>query len=113
VERLGAPQLPHAEIRHPRVADLAALDQSGHGLPRLLDTGIWVRPVDLVEVDRLDPEPFLAVVRLLLDARGRESVGDPALRGIVPDQTALVAITISSRRPRIACPTSVSACPRP
>jgi hypothetical protein len=34
---------------------------------------------------RLDPQPFQAVVRLLLDARGREPVADPALRGIVPD----------------------------
>src|SRR5205085_2878787 len=61
-------------------AHLALVDQLGHRRPRLLDgrPGPVIRPVELVEVDALDAEPFQARLALLPDRSGSQVVVDLA-----------------------------------
>ena len=60
---LDPPQLLDAEVRDADVADEALLLELGERRPALLDVAVGDRPVDLVEVDRVDPESLEAVAR--------------------------------------------------
>ena len=61
---LDPPQLLDVEVRDADVADEAFLLQLGERRPALLDLLVGDRPVDLVEVDRVDSEPREAPLEL-------------------------------------------------
>ena len=61
------------------MADEALLLQLGERRPALLDVRRRDRPVDLVEVDRVDAEPLQAGIGLAQDRVALEAVHDPAL----------------------------------
>ena len=79
--------LPDTVVGHAEISHLALLGQPGHLLPRLLDIGLRVGPVHLVEVDGLDAEPFEAVFTFLSDALPLEV--RHLLPLVVPEQAAL------------------------
>src|SRR5439155_20633210 len=57
-DRLAAIEQAHVEIGDPGRADLSFLDQLRYRRPRVLDSRTrLVRPVELVKIDALDPEP--------------------------------------------------------
>jgi hypothetical protein len=60
------------------VADEPLLLQLGEGPPALLDVGLRVGPVDLVEVDRIDSQPGEAGLDLAPDRVALQAVGDAA-----------------------------------
>ena len=64
---LDPSQLLDVEVRDADVADQSLLLELGERRPALLDVLIGDRPVDLVEVDRVDPQPLEAGVRLAQD----------------------------------------------
>jgi hypothetical protein len=74
------------------VADFASLLQPGEHAPRIFDTGVVrrlsreIRPVNLVQVDRVDPKPSQAALQFAPHGVGRQAVGDVPL--LIPDQAA-------------------------
>jgi hypothetical protein len=78
-------------VRDARPAHLALLHQPQHLAPRVLDRGAGlVRPVELVEVDRLDAEPPQRRLALLPHPGGtRVPDGKSHGIGVVPAQAAL------------------------
>ena len=100
--------LPGRERRRADGADLALLDEVGERAERLLDVGVGVGAVDLVEVDPVGAEPAERVLDLGHDPAPREA---PAVRVLAHRPHTLVASTTSSRRPRSALPTISSDSP--
>src|SRR5207244_1105198 len=81
-DRLDPTQLPDVEVRDSDVADEPLLLQFGEGGPSLLEVGLRVGPVDLVEVDRIDSQPGEAGLDLAPDGIARQAVGDPAAASV-------------------------------
>ena len=82
---LDPPQLLDVEVRDADVADELLVGELGEGRPALLDVLLGDRPVDLVEIDRLDAEPLeaglcLAEDRIALEAVNDATVGRPGAR---------------------------------
>ncbi|CAM5663911.1 hypothetical protein SVIOM74S_09899 [Streptomyces violarus] len=70
---LGLGELPGVHRTRPDVTDLAGLDDVVQGLHRLLDRGMRVEAVDLVEVDVVGAEPGEALVELAEDGLAGQS----------------------------------------
>ena len=75
-----APQLLDVEVRDADVTDQSLLLELGECRPALLDVLIGDRPVDLVQVDRVDPESLQAGMGLAQDRIALETMDDPAAR---------------------------------
>jgi hypothetical protein len=90
VDRLRPSQRGGGGLGEAEEAHLARADELAHGADRLLDRGLRVHPVLVVEVDRVDPEPLQArvarradVLRPAVDSPGGRvaPAHDPELRG--------------------------------
>jgi hypothetical protein len=79
---LDSAQLPGVEVRHADVTDKSLLLQLSEGRPALLDVLVGDRPVDLVEVDRVDAQPLQARMRLAQDRVAFQAVRDPLSRAL-------------------------------
>jgi len=74
------PQLLDIEVRDADVANQTLVPELGKRAPSLLDVVVRDRPVDLVEVDRVDPQPLEAGMRLAHDRVPFEAVDHPTVR---------------------------------
>ena len=77
-------ELPRVHRGRAEVADLARLDDVVQRLHRLLDRGVGVEAVDLVEVDVVGAEPRERGVDLLEDRLARQAL--PARAVVHPDE---------------------------
>ena len=88
-------ELPCVHRRCAEVADLAGLDDVVQRLHRLLDRGVGVEAVDLVQVDVVGAEPGQGGVDLFEDRLAGQALTAGA---VVHPAVTLVASTMSSRR---------------
>ena len=70
------------EIRHTDVPNESALLQLSEGRPSLFDVRLRIWPVDLIEVDRVDPEAFETRIDLAQDRVPLQLVHDPAAASV-------------------------------
>jgi hypothetical protein len=80
-------QLADVEIGHADVPDEPLLLQLGQGRPALFDVLLGVRPVNLVQVDRVDTQPPQARLGLAQDGVPLQAV--PHMAGAVVQQRGL------------------------
>ena len=86
---LGSLQIAHGvmKVQNPGKPDFALLNQSADFVPRVFQAFVVVRPVNLIEVDDINPEALQARFAFAADACAREIVPDVVLP--IPDQSAL------------------------
>src|SRR5208282_5969265 len=79
--------LGHVEVRYANVTNLAFLLDLGQRLPTFFNLGFWIGPVDLVEIDRIHPQPPQACLQFAAHRGSFQAVPDLAL--LIPYQAAL------------------------
>ncbi len=107
VHRVRAAQQVAVDLREPEVAHLAGLDELRHRPDRLLDLGVLRRPVQVVQVDRLDAEPHQRCVTGAPHV-GRVTAQRARLVAAGPVDPELGGELHRSRRSWIARPTRTS-----
>ena len=90
------------------VAHLSLLHQLRHRADGLFDGDVRIDAVLVEEVDVVDPQPSERAFAGLAHVAGRPSMLPPPLPSVPPTKPNFVATFTSSRRPRIALPTSSS-----
>src|SRR5215831_5545496 len=83
-DRLAALEEPDAEVADAGPAHLARTDELVQRSPGLLDrhAGLVVGPVELEEVETLDPKPQQALLAGLADRLGSQVVADLGFRAL-------------------------------
>ena len=108
LNRVGAPNRPHAGLRQAEVLDLALLNQVLDRPRDLFDRHVRVDAVLIEQVDGLDPEPLERALGHLPDVLGPAVRGRRGLPSRSNSKPNLVAITTCSRTGASASPTSSS-----
>src|SRR4051794_9984984 len=67
---MSAPDRRGIYFREADSADLAGLNEIGHRADAFLDRRLGIDPMELIEIDDVDPQPLEARVACLLDVLG-------------------------------------------